>query len=504
MNTITTICLLSLMTAGTISQEPSSTDVPDWVGEELPFDSTRYFTLPKQNAAPFYNLAFEEFTEEMYWQNRETNRAISIRERKVLFDKIYELFQTDPNSVESAKIDRVLKPYLRGLALLRIAQQHPECVFPINIQGIETTVISTHLTAAREVQRVLDLKTFRDQQLGDVTAAIEGLAIQLRLARDLRPRGDAAAQLTACLIEQMAFERIAPRILATSKLATDDCHQILEILVQHQQDSEIDPVLEAERYEQLFWHKLFDQLANEEIDPVRISAEYDLQLTSPTTGTVLVPLLEQIFNYEINPTVTRRIAQQLAARDPQHSELLTRINVSTNDELLEKLERMIAGIVIQDRLGSNRNVDFSNDHKILSRRYDQIAEVRKLTEPNHVSELDSFEREWAVKSNVSDTTLLELFTPMQISSVGRAEQRSRLLLRVAQCLTAVKHWELEHGKLPRNLKSATTDVGFKGVPPDPHNGSPIQLRSKDEPVIYASGADQKWPIPQNRKSSKRE
>lgn len=507
MNLVATICLLSLVTAGTNSQVSSSTNVPEWVGEELPFDASLYFTLPEQNAAPFYKLAFEEFSEEMYWENPETKRAKSIRDRQALFDKIYRRFQNDPTVVESLQIDRVLGSYEQGIALLRIAQRQPDCVFTSSeIEGIDTAVFTTHLAASREVLKVLDLKVFHNLRSRKVSEAIALLGIQLRLARDLRPRGQDVDQLVASQLEQVAFEEMVPRILSDSTLDPEECRRLLELLVQHQQANDIDPVLESEQYNQLFWRKLFSQLEQNEFHAGAIAAEYDLQIANPTAGTVLIPLFDHIFMYDLNSDELRNIAQRLAKEDPRLAELHERVReLAKADGLLgEKLDETIAGLVIQKRIGRKQNVDFSNDRKILNRRYAQIAEVRQLAEPRRVKKLEAFEQQWAPDSDVSNTTLLQLFEPAPIAAVGRAEQRSTLSLSVAQCLTAVKHWELEHGKLPPDLKSAITNVGFNGVPLDPHNGEPIELQLNDEPVIYASGADRQWPIPQTRTPGKDE
>jgi hypothetical protein len=504
MNLITTMCLLSLVNAG-YSQMPPSTKVPKWVGEDLPFDADRYFTLPEENAAPSYNLAFKEFSEEMYWKNPETSRAKLIRDREAQFNQLYDRFQNNPESVPSSEIERVLKPYEKGFELLRTAQQNSDCVFPITIEGIGTIKLPRYLQAAREVGRVLELKIYHDLQSGKITEAIQKLGTQLRLSRDLRPRGQDINQLIACVLEQVAFEKSVPRILEASNLDPEDCRNLLQLLIQHQQTDDLDPVILSEQYNQLFWRKLFYQLAREDFDPAAVAAEYRMQLTNPTVGTVLIPVIDTICGYELNSDELLNIARQLAKENPQLAELLKRVKepAAADESFREKLGEKIAALVIQKRIGLNQNVGFGHDRKILNRRYAQIAQVRRLSEPDRVKKLEAFEQQWAPNTDVSDTALLQLFEPAPITAVGRAEQRSTLLLRVAQCLSAVKHWELEHGRLPPDLKSATEYVGLNDVPLDPHNGEPIQLRLNDEPVIHAPGADRQWPIPRQHKPSKR-
>jgi hypothetical protein len=86
-----------------------------------------------------------------------------------------------------------------------------------------------------------------------------------------------------------------------------------------------------------------------------------------------------------------------------------------------------------------------------------------------------------------------MFMPIPALSAARqATLREEATLRGAQCLVALRRWQLQHRKLPDDLETLVKAVGMSDVPIDPYSGQPLRMTViEGKPVIYSVGLDGK-------------
>ena len=81
-------------------------------------------------------------------------------------------------------------------------------------------------------------------------------------------------------------------------------------------------------------------------------------------------------------------------------------------------------------------------------------------------------------------------------------------MRGAQCLAALRRWQLEHDEPPPDLETLVRAAGMDRAPTDPWTGQPLRMKTiEDELVIYSIGPDREdgnrdewrpvFPIPQS-------
>jgi hypothetical protein len=84
-------------------------------------------------------------------------------------------------------------------------------------------------------------------------------------------------------------------------------------------------------------------------------------------------------------------------------------------------------------------------------------------------------------------------TTMMTASLGAmqdAEFRARAHLAGTQMLVAFKKYQLAHGELPKSLDDAAAESELKKVPLDPYSGQPLKYALVDnKPTIYSVGKD---------------
>ena len=416
--------------------------VPEWVGEDLPFDPRPYFTVPEENAAPIYMRAFEEISQDVFAGTREyTAEQQAIlernRERERRLAEVLERFRADPSSVESAEVEAVLTTFGPALDLVREAQRKPACAFPLPLQDLNSIAFSSrHLSGARQVAKILELKSARAVARGrfaEATGAVESL---LRLARDLRPRGDALCQFTTYLLVRRAVEDLVPRILAAPELTAADRERLRAVLAAHRRASELDPVLVAEGYEQLSWRKRLHQLETGTFDPAAVAEQYGMKLNLPLPGPVLMVVLHDALGYDVNGEVVRRIAEDMAEANPEAARVLGRIREKRDPEVGEKFDRVLAAMTLNFVLARMTPLDYAVERRTLDRRHPQVVRIREAAPPERVVGLEPLDDRWTLDFPRETPKFLGLFEPERLSRLAENQHRTDRLLDAAILRTA--------------------------------------------------------------------
>jgi len=382
----------------------------------------------------------------------------------------------------------ILGEFQVGLDKLRLAQQRPTCVFlvPIAYSGLKP-----HAGAAREVAKVLEIRICHDLLVGDFDEVYESLDAVLRLARDVRRRGDAVAQLVSLNLEQRCCQIIIQRILPQHGLTADECGRLLKLLRDHEQAATIDPLLEAERYDQLVWRKLIDQLRNDELDAVVRSQE--LGINTQTIPGVLMVELYSLGNHEINSEFVRQIATELADNNPEVAEALEKVqHVGEEDHhFARRIDRMLATVLLAEALLEVTPSDYDAEIAVLDRRYRQMEAAARLPYPQRAETADLLSSQWTLDAAESQTRILRLFKPPR-SRLGERMRWQDLRRRATTCLVALTAWRLTHEEGEISLATALKAAGIAQVPSDSYSaaGEPLKMKLAEEGlIVYSVGPD---------------
>jgi hypothetical protein len=160
---------------------------------------------PERDAAPLYLDALFEFGGEMAacfpegpWRERRKTLA---EDRWARFVAVEGRWKKDPRSVPDQTIDQAVAQFDAGFRKLAAAQERDRCVFQT---GVGLTTLLPHAQVARYVVRVILCKARRELDRGYIDSAITDAAVVLRLARDLRPRGDQIRFLVGGILGRVA------------------------------------------------------------------------------------------------------------------------------------------------------------------------------------------------------------------------------------------------------------------------------------------------------------
>lgn len=454
--------------------------LPPWADNDLPFDASSFFSSPKKNAATLYDQAFNEFSPtglesqgDLSKAQKEKLKRVSEREDR-LISTITE-FEKEPSSVDMADLKLLVQEFSDGLAQLRLAQQRAKCVFPVKLNGLETLTPSFRTAAALRVADVLKLKTFLDLQQPDQSSAITNIAILLRLARDLRPRGDVHNQICSCRLEEAAWKELVPQTLSSNGVTTADCDRMIAAIREHQLNSSIDPVLAAEQFDHIFWRQLLYQLENGEIDPEKVNREFEISRKPiMTLGAVLIPMLLDIQEFRLNSLALRRMIDDYKTEIPK--EMLDKITADT--ALNEKFERVVAGLALTVGIDRMTELDYAIERRTLNRRYEQLKQVRQMSYPSRFANLERLNKYWTAGFPQVSPRVIGIFQQQWLNIVADASRRSDTQRRLAIASLAVKRWELLHGKRPATLEEAMKGIN-RTVPVDPYTGHPLKLNDHD-------------------------
>ena len=185
------------------------------------------------------------------------------RARKQRLEEFDEALHQDPTRMDRARLDSLLEEYQVGFLRLAEAQRKfHRCVFRTALdEGV-----GPHAEAAVEVGRVTSLKVLRELERGQLDPAIDDLQTALRLARDIRSRGNLRVQRVSLAIERRLLQEVLEPILRCPDLRVEHSDRLIQIL-KAQTSEGLDPFVEGFRTEYLrFGQLLHEYLGTDSTD----------------------------------------------------------------------------------------------------------------------------------------------------------------------------------------------------------------------------------------------
>jgi hypothetical protein len=410
--------------------------VPDGIGAGAPFDVAAFFAVPpaELNAAPLYLDALFEFDPVMaacFPANAETARRKQLAERRIQsVGRTYDAFVKAPASVSGEAIDRLVADLEDGMRKVEEAQRRPRCVFQT---GLGPGIPLVHAQAAGQVARLAVLRTRRHLDRGDPERPLLDLAIVLRLARDLRPRGPMFCQLAATNLTGACARQITLLLLASPAFSEPYARRLLKAWADHEATS-IDGYREGLEAEYVTLRKILAEMLK---DPHgSIPDLLDRLLNSRKEGPREKPrAYAQIVRHQI---------------ESMTGDQINRMN-SKVDEVFRDL------LALQDRP--------------FSRWPHEPFDVKQFLDGSFYSKLPA------------------ILLPAA-RSCGEAEARAKAYVRCTTCLIALRMWMDRTHQVPADLDTVVKAAGLPKVPIDPYSGEPLRLAIVDgKPVIYSIGKD---------------
>jgi hypothetical protein len=472
------------------------TKLPEWVGEGVPFDVERYFAAPpaSQNAATRYLdalLEFDDWMEMCFVDDPNTwvlapeyaTRLAVTKVRWLWAIWVIDRFRDDPESVDPEELDYLLGEFEEGFRKLRDAQRQPDCVFEV---GFGPSAFMPHRSAAGHVSHVVRLRVYRQLVSGNLDAVLDDVEMLLRLARDLRPRGDFMCQLVSLNLQQKCWQELLPRIISHEGIQVEHCDRLMKLIAPH--DQEIDPCLENERYQQLMWRKLLYQLERNEYDVAARVRDFDLRGTFTVPSMLLWELCSS-GDYRINPDVVRRFAEQTTGQDDDAKKLFEKLKQQEdgNKRLTAKANKMLAMVMLTQAVMNMSADDYRQEYSVLDQRYRQMEKAVGMPFPKRAEHMAMLQS-WTADDAWEQTNILRLFEPhlMHPEQVRLVTVRRRL----AMCLVAVARGRLAGANEPADLAAMVRAAGFPNVPVDPYSGVPLRMTEVNgQPIFYSVGPD---------------
>jgi hypothetical protein len=270
------------------------------------------------------------------------------------------------------------------------------------------------------------------------------------------------AQLVGIAVDDICCQQVIPEILLAPGLRREHCDRLLAAMARHEAEAP-DPFLEGYRAEYVtartilydFQHRtgMFDKERMKQMKKI-------WPVDSPLTSVRLLVVLG--------------FSGRLAAEKYGRGAGLGALGASAK---LMELDR---------RLKAMTAADYSNEAEALNRVYASILGLpgqsmlqrsRACADPATIEPL-------------RDTIIAVFFEP--VFAPIEACVRHQAALRGAQCLIALRRWQLDHQEPPNDLETLVKAVGMKGVPIDPYSDQPLLMTLlQGEPVIYSVGKDGK-------------
>jgi hypothetical protein len=423
---------------------------PAWLVADkgVPFDLKAYFApVPaEQNAAPLYLDALFEFSGDVagcFPEGRETEsrkKAASERGRRV--NSLLEALGKGDGNVDRTALAAVLAEHRSGFAKLERAQKRPRCVFA---HGLDSTALVSHAQAARAVTRVSVLRTIAALDKGDINEVIGQVALNLRLARDLEPRGPVISHLVAIAITRYTIESIVKPALRSPRITVPQCERLLRVLTDHETQA-IDGYSECLKTEYL---------------------------------TVKVTL------HELAPSHGRGGASSSAKRE----------------ELLKSLAGMGLGNGQLDSgsvgalLAQATPQQFDRASSNVDRLFRDLLGTAKLPHAQRGPRVSDLVQ--AAPRSTGPERIVQALTPA-VEVFVDATMLNEATVHATQCLIAVRRWQLSHKAFPTDLAAACREAKLPSVPRDPydnggplhHDGAALKYHVHDgQPVVYSVGKD---------------
>jgi hypothetical protein len=328
------------------------------------------------------------------------------------------------------------------------AQKRGRCVFPIGI-----VADTPHIAGARGAARVGRLRVLLHLDRGDVDAALDDLAVVLRLSRDLRPRGNAICQIASVALDESACTQMAVPILRAPGLEARHCDRLVSLL-SAQQRSALDPFRECLRPEYLAARSILTDLKERADVRAQVIRLLKLDFMGEFTG---------LFNDLIGQAQTEAQREASARRARRAA---------------ERLEHMT-------------DADFDRVIAAVGAYYRGLLELKATTYAGRAARLPAL-----AKETLGDDPLLAAALvpdPAVARALATVAARDAFHLNAAQFLAAVRRWQLTHdGALPPSAAEAARAAGLEPVPADPLSAGPLKLTTLDgAPAVYSIGLDGK-------------
>lgn len=284
-----------------------------------------------------------------------------------------------------------------------------------------------HVQDARQVARASLLEVYLAGAKQD--AAMRELAIKrtLRLSRDLQPRGPLIAQLVSIAMDRIILDGVVEFALTDRNLTVEQCDRLLALLIEHQQAS-------LNRYEEA------------------IHVEY-------------IVMRQTVEDVGSGRLTGKNMKNFIAMSAELGISLPKKLNIDAEGAACDRL--------------------FAAAFQDAKTPYHQFVESNRFDE-----ELSKLVAQF--KANPAGAAVL---APQLATSFPAARGRQRVTgseaqLAGVQMLTAVRRFELSHGKLPDSPGDAAAETTLNTVPADPFSGEPMKyVVLAGRPVVYSVGKD---------------
>lgn len=435
---------------------------PAWL-TSAPFDVAAFFAMPPaaQNAAPLYLEALLDFGGDMAVCLPPGRRggAANAEANGTRIDRAYGAWYQDRDRLDHTEIDALDVALGDALRKLDAAQVRPRCVFAA---AIAFDVPAPHLLTSRRVLELWALLAARALDRGDVDGAVGQVRRMLRLSEDIRPRGAAIAQLVGAAFDAVACNIVLPRILAHPRLKTSQCEQLLKSLRDHEA-------------------RIADSFAT------GVKAEY-----------VMERVLIRVFEDRVRLTVDAngRAIEKKLDDDGLARSFLELIGDITNpvdpSKRLDPTKWNDPATLRAARAQiRSLNLNFSREHQALDEWAKLMFAAPSLPHAQRTRKVQALlQRSDPRTVPAGRAPILFLIALPHPGNYVDATTRDGVYVRAAQCLAAVKRWQLLHqGKLS-GLAEMCRGAGLSRVPIDDFSGSPLKLAMiAGEPVVYSVGPD---------------
>jgi len=444
------------------------TEPPSWNDANTPFDLAEFLKAPPaaENAAPLYLDALNEFSpgemeaffpELSQEEKRQVRLWNSLRYKEQ--QRLNDAWEKDSQSVDNADVDAWLANYDTGFDKLAAAQQRPKCMFQT---GRSPHSLMSPIQVARQVGWVVQWRTRRDIQRGDMERPLQDLKMLLRLSRDLRIRGMSVSQFVSVALDDRCCDLVRVTLNAPD-IDVGHCDRLLALLVEHETKA-IDTFLEVNRAEYIFYRQMLHDLQHR-------TGSFDPQIMRDVWG---------VSGEVISPLACFKIISDLGGYGPQQ---LAKIAARLKGALLPGAWQ--GGKMLSDE-------DYAKEVEAVNRFF---ASILTLAEQPNLWRMRGEEIEAALapsRKTLRETTLVDFLQPEVYLNMYGTIRRSKARLRGTQCLIALRRWQLEHAEAPPDIETLVKAASMPGVPMDPYSDQPLRMGLlAGKTVIYSVGPDGK-------------
>jgi len=410
--------------------------IPAWVGtrKDEPFQVKEFLesrAAPAVNAAPLYLYAMSRFANDFAYLVPEEDRPALQERSKAILGEAAKL--TDRDSLKeiatSPEVEAYLpqvRPYLK---LVDQAQQRPQCVF---ISGLQIDSLLPHAQTSRSIARMCQLEIANACARSDFKTAEAAESRVFRMSRDIRPRGMMISQLVSCALDAVMVHSILNDHLSQPSLTFADCDRLLDLLQKHQQDP-VNMYVEGLKMEFVMEGNIVDGFQKKTLAPKTLD---------------LNSMVVSRFNFDVEWKAISEIAA-----------------LSLAIPLSEDVHG-VGGRLVNQKV-ENMRKNFDKEIKSPLNSIPLLLGTTKLDVP----------------------VLASILLPAT-SQFGEACRRHRARLQGVILFTAVRRYQLKHGRLPETLLVAAREAGIQEIPIDPYDGQPMRYVVIDgKPVVYSVAID---------------